>query len=194
MRGVVVVVATFALPALMMSCTTEVRCADAAARDAGFDSTDMLEDVGATDADPSTPADAAGCSGFPGSLEIAPLVRVESLTTASPCLPGDAELVHLEIFRRGELVPALVEDGTCEDVLAVGPLQDGDYEIALRQGAYAVGVELMNPERCTGSESRSALYWPPLSVSVRPCRATVVIAALYCDPALGPCPPVMWPW
>lgn len=153
---------------------------DSPAGDAG--SADVgLQDAGAAPCDP------------PRGLEAA-LVLVESPTATTLCVPGDGRAVRVWIFRRGESVAALDVEGPCETVLALGAVVPGDYELAFESDGFAAGARLTHPDHCSATDPSDDTYCSPVPVTLTRCGATVVNAALYCDPMLRSCAPQAWPW
>lgn len=179
----------FAL-AVLSACSQAEDCAQDAwtggdAADAGAD--DAGADAAGIDAGPDD------CPGSPGAFGIGPLVEVLGPSESSPYSDTDTRIVHFALYRRGETTPLSEWDASGATVFATQPMIDGEYELAVSVGGYAIGTERTHPEHCSSSGS-DALNCPTVSFAIRRCRATFLAIALYCDPGLGPCPDPAWPF
>lgn len=171
-----------------LGCASQADCPSDAGTDANVQ--DVGVDAGPPDAGPDG---GPSCVSAPGTLEIAlvPLVSPSS-NTAYPT-DADTRTVHLVVYRRGEASPLLTRDGG-PDVLQVGPLVDGSYDVAIELDGYTVGAERMAPPHCVGADRRDAPGCAVVPFTIRGCQLTALVVALYCDPAGRDCPAEDWPW
>ncbi len=105
---------------------------------------------------------------------------------------GDAfgEPFRVRLYRVSDGV--LFYDAVGSAALAgnIGLANAGTYDVVVESAGYASGAAIPRPSDCAADGP----HCRPLRVTLGACEQRLVPVALYCDPGLGACPPVAWPW